>query len=231
MADACKKNLFVFDFDSTLVEVESLDELLITGLEKNGKTELIPEIEKITDMGMNGEINLQESIRRRLALAELKQEDIEDFQQKVVKQITPGIPEIIAWLQSQGHIIYIISGGFLNCILPVAKALNIPEKNCLANTYTCNAEGVVTEVDEENPLVRSNGKCQLIYRLKQESDCPVVVVGDGYSDLVPWKNGMADYFLGFGVNVKRSKIEQEAEHYFTKTEDLLEFVKKEFACV
>ena len=228
MADACKKNLFVFDFDSTLVKVESLDELLIAGLKEHGKTEVIPEIEKITNMGMNGEINLQESIQRRLALAELKQADIENFQEEIIKQITPGIEEIIEWLQSQNHDIYIISGGLLDCILPVAEKLNIPAEYCLANTYTCDTNGFVEKVDEENPLVRSNGKCQIINRLKKEQDCPVIIVGDGVSDLIPWQNKMADYFLGFGVNVHRPKIEEQAENYFRSTEDLLEFLKETF---
>ncbi len=222
------KHLFVFDFDSTLVKIESLDELLIAGLRKKGKDSIIPKIEEITNLGMEGEINLKESIKRRLALAELKRGDVQQFKTKIVEEITPGMEKIIAWLQKQGHVIFIISGGFLDCILPVAKKLNIPEENCLGNTYSFGSNGFVNDVDQKNPLVRSNGKCQTIYGLKKKYNCPVVVVGDGISDLIPWQNSMADYFLGFGGNIHRPKIKMQAKHYFTESKDLLKFIKENF---
>lgn len=228
MINTVQKNLFVFDFDSTLVKIESLDELLIEGLRKKGKNEVIPKIEEITNMGMNGEINLKESIEKRLALAELKKDDIQLFKNKILKEITPGIEKIISWLQAQGHAIFIISGGFLDCILPVAKKLNIPKENCFGNSCYYNQNGSLTGIDQKNPLVRSNGKCQIISELKKKHKCPVVIIGDGFSDLIPWQNKMADYFLGFGVNIHRPKIQMQAENYFTTTKDLLQFIKNTF---
>jgi len=228
MTGKFQKTLFVFDFDSTLIKIESLDELLKEGLRKRGKLSLISQIEEITNQGMNGEINLRESIQKRLDLAGLKRGDIQKFQNEIATKITPGIEKITDWLQKREHVIFIISGGFLDCILPVAKKLNIPEENCLGNTYSVGKNGFITEVDQENPLIRSNGKCQAICELKQKHKLPVVIIGDGISDLIPWQNQKADYFLGFGINIQRPQIEMQAEHYFKEIKNLFQFIKQTF---
>lgn len=221
-------DIFIFDFDSTLIKIESLDELLIEGLKKNKKTDLIPEIEKITNLGMEGAISLQESIQKRLALAELHQADIQIFQQRVAEEITPLMPALIAWLKKQNHRIYIASGGFLDCILPVAEKLEIDPQNCFGNIYLCDQAGKVIGVDLNNPLVKNTGKTEILKKLKSKHQGKIVMVGDGISDLIPWQEKIADYFLGFGVNKKRVIIQAQAEHYFTTVPDLLDFLKANF---
>lgn len=45
----------------------------------------------------------------------------------------PGIPELVAKLQSQGKGVFLVSGGFRQVIHPIAESLNIPVSNVFAN--------------------------------------------------------------------------------------------------
>jgi len=55
------QKLAVFDFDSTLMDGETIDEIAkITGLEK--------EVAKITDLAMNGKLDFFMSLTKRVAL-------------------------------------------------------------------------------------------------------------------------------------------------------------------
>jgi hypothetical protein len=68
----------VFDFDSTLIANETLDilaEIVCAG--RRDAEEVAAEIARITDMGMNGEIDLRESFARRFALLKPMREHIQ----------------------------------------------------------------------------------------------------------------------------------------------------------
>ena len=72
--------IFIFDFDSTIITKESLDEVLLFSVEDAQKDSTRNALEKITSQGMNGEIDLKESIEKRINLVSLKEQDIKKFQ-------------------------------------------------------------------------------------------------------------------------------------------------------
>lgn len=56
---------YVFDFDSTLTRVEALDVLAeMTLKDKPNKDEVVREIQKITNLGIDGDISFTESLER-----------------------------------------------------------------------------------------------------------------------------------------------------------------------
>jgi D-3-phosphoglycerate dehydrogenase len=58
---------YVFDFDSTLTRVEALDVLAeITLKDKANKNEIISEIQKITNLGIDGDISFTESLEYKI---------------------------------------------------------------------------------------------------------------------------------------------------------------------
>lgn len=216
---------FVFDFDSTLVSVESFDELLAIALSRQEqKAALQKEIEAITDAGMNGEIDLSESLTKRLQLAQIAQTHITETIALLTNSITPGMEHVIAHLQQQSHQVCIMSGGFLEMILPVADLLAIPKELCFANDFL-KSGGIVTGIDFANPLSRSSGKAETIARLKTETGTKIVCIGDGMSDAIPYLNGMADEFWGFFANKDRPKVREKATRSFDSTEELLSYIQ------
>ena len=224
-------NTFIFDFDSTIIELESLDEIIkssLQNLDEFRKIEIIAQIEKITQLGMSGKIDLFESLSQRLKAAKIHKSHIDKFNSKIAQHITPGIPEIINLLQQTKQKIFIISGGFKSSIIPVANKLKIPPENCFGNEFIFDEGGNVIGVDEKNPLCRSDGKTKVITNLKttEKATGEITIIGDGYTDYVPFEQKVVDHFLGFGVNSYRAQIEDLSKNYFIGTNNLLVFLKK-----
>ncbi len=217
--------IFVFDFDSTLVTLESFDELLNLALgEQLEKTALQAKITAITDAGMNGEIDLAESLTRRLELAQISQIHIDATIALLVSSITPGIEKVIAHLHARGDKVCIMSGGFLEMILPIAKTLSIATENCFANEFY-KTDGIVTGIDFANPLSRSSGKAETIAKLTANSNADVICIGDGMSDAIPFLQGVATEFWGFFQNVDRPKVREKATRSFESSAELLEHLQ------
>ncbi len=60
---------FVFDFDSTLTQVEALDILAEISLDGNPeKDSVVKKIQEITDLGIDGDISFTDSLSQRIAL-------------------------------------------------------------------------------------------------------------------------------------------------------------------
>ncbi|MEM1258915.1 MAG: phosphoglycerate dehydrogenase [Bacteroidota bacterium] len=201
---------YVFDFDSTLTQVEALDVLAEMTLKgKSNKDEILEEIQRITNLGIDGEISFTESLERRIQLLEAHKEDlkplIEDLQQKISK----SIQENKEFFHSHAEDIYVISCGFKEFIDPIVAAYNIPSKRVYANTFKFDDEGNIIGFDETNVLSSHNGKIACLKNLDLEGE--VQVIGDGYSDYVMREAGIADKFFAYTENVHREKATNNAD--------------------
>lgn len=221
------KTLFLFDFDSTIVTVETLDELLKKALAHHPKKEqLSAEIEAITNAGMNGELDFRESLWRRIQTANIHQEHIDSLASELLRGITKNIPESISLLLAAKHHVAIVSGGFRELIFPVADHLCIPREYCFANDFE-KKDNIVTGIDDTNPLSKSGGKSVIAEQLRRENAVEhLVMIGDGMSDAEPFLHGIANEFWGFFGNVRRPKVEKKATHTFFSGAELLQFVKE-----
>src|SRR4029079_11393069 len=116
-----------FDFDSTVVKRETLDDAIAEALAKHPERELlVREVERLTRLGMEGKMNFIESVRRRLEVVPLSKPLLEECGRAMLQEISDGIPELFEWLGSRGHDVHIVSGGFVENIAPVAQLLGIP---------------------------------------------------------------------------------------------------------
>ncbi|MBW9223663.1 phosphoserine phosphatase SerB [Methanothermococcus sp. SCGC AD-155-E23] len=99
-----KRGLVLFDLDSTLIEEETLDELAkLAGVEE--------EVKRITRDAMEGRINFEESLKRRVSL--LKGLAVEDVMKVVSRlKLTKGARETVEELKNRGYVVGVISGGF-----------------------------------------------------------------------------------------------------------------------
>jgi len=98
--------LAVFDFDSTLMDGETIDFLA----EPLGLKE---KVATITDRAMRGELDFFESLTTRVGLLEgLSVETVDTICQNL--PFMPGAKETIAKLKSFGYKVVVFSGGFRN---------------------------------------------------------------------------------------------------------------------
>ena len=109
--------LAVFDFDSTLMDGETLDIIA-------KETEYYKEIKEITEKGMKGEIDFFESLISRVAL-------LEGMKLKKVNEICESLPimngakETIKELKNKNYKCVCFSGGFKNATLIFVEKLKL----------------------------------------------------------------------------------------------------------
>ena len=206
-----KETHIFFDFDSTLLSVESLDWLILSGLEnasEQDRAQHQADIQEITEQGMNGKIPFDVSLEKRLEKATLNQQAVAEFAQTLPQYITQGMPKLIKKLQAAGVEVYIVSGGFTPCLLPVAAHLKIPSQRVYGNTFVYDKNGNVTGFDPNNPLSQPGGKAKLLEALALQGR--LVFIGDGQTDYDTYKQQKVDSFIFYSEHVQRPRLEEKA---------------------
>jgi phosphoserine phosphatase len=111
--------LIAFDMDSTLINIECIDEIAdAVGLKK--------EVAAITEATMRGEIaDFKTSLRRRVAL--LKGVTVQDMERVYAErlQLNPGATELVSACKKAGLKVLLVSGGFTFFANRVAQRLGI----------------------------------------------------------------------------------------------------------
>lgn len=211
---------FIFDFDSTLTRVEALDVLAEISLASHPKKEqIIQEIQKITNLGIDGEISFTESLQRRINLLQASKTDLIPLIENLKKEVSVSIAENKAFFKKYASQIYIISAGFKEFIDPIVASYNIPSERVFANTFVFDNEKNIIGFDTANVLSQHNGKIECLKQLDLEGE--VQIIGDGYSDYVMRKAGLADKFFAFTENVSRDKAVSNADFVTPNLEEFL----------
>jgi phosphoserine phosphatase len=168
------RRLFAFDMDSTLIEGEVIDELAkLAGV--------AGEVVMVTEAAMRGEIEFQESFRRRVALLRgLKETRVRELLDTI--PLVEGAEQLIGTLRMLGYKTAILSGGFNFFAKHLQTRLGIDY--VFANDLDI-VDGVVSG-EVLTPIVDGARKAELlreIARLENISLDQVVAVGDGANDL------------------------------------------------
>lgn len=211
---------FVFDFDSTLVRVETLEALADLALAGAPDAEAVrAEIGRLTDQAMNGEVDFGEALRRRLALLPLTREHVRALAGRILEESAPSVRRNLAFFRDNAQRIVIVSGGFREIIAPVAEWLGVAPERVLCNDLTYDSEGRVTGVDDASPLSHAAGKAEAISGLTLPR--PVVMVGDGWTDAEVKQAGAADRFYAFTEIIRRAPVVEAADAEARSIDELL----------
>lgn len=216
--------VFIFDFDSTLVRIETLEALADLALkDAPDAAERKARIAALTDDAMNGRIGFGEALKQRLELLALRREHVEALTDRILDEATVSIRRNVDFFQRNAERIYILSGGFREVIAPLAERLGVPADHVLANDLIYDDEGRVTGADEANPLSRENGKPEVIRALNLAKTLggPVVMVGDGWTDAEVKIQGAADRFYAFTEIVRRDKVVEAADAVASSLDEVL----------
>ena len=189
--------LVVMDVDSTLVQGEVIEMLAShAGCEA--------EVAAVTEAAMRGELDFEESLRRRVALLEgLDAACLDDVYRSLV--LTPGARTLVRTLKRLGYRFAIVSGGFSQITGRLAEDLNIDfaaanELEVVDGRLTGRIVGAVVD---------RAGKAEALRRFAAEagvSQAATVAVGDGANDL----DMLAAAGLGVAFNAK--PVVQKAAH-------------------
>ncbi|CAG9463212.1 unnamed protein product [Pedinophyceae sp. YPF-701] len=212
-----------FDVDMTLTTKDGIDALA----EFKGVGQAVADI---TNSAMDGVMDLEESLQARMQIINPSPDDIARYNKQVDprERVVPGAKELIESLQARGIAVFLISGGFRELLMPIARYLGVKPSNIYANRMFFVADdetGLPTKFagfDPTQPTSRQMGKPAAIAdirnRLPYET---IVMVGDGITDLEAVEvSGGADLFVGFGGVVQRDAVAKGADWYI-KSYDML----------
>ncbi|MBP7846633.1 MAG: phosphoglycerate dehydrogenase [Burkholderiales bacterium] len=200
----------IVDFDSTFVQVETLDELAAIALAEHPESErVIEKIRTITAQGMDGKISLAESLDERLKLLSANKKHIEQLVSSLADKVSPSFKRNGVFLEQFADSIYIVSSGFKEYILPIVSKFGIKEDHVFANTFTYDEAGNINGLDASNPLCQDQGKVRVVNSLNLEGS--VWAVGDGITDYEIRAAGAADIFYAFTENVERASVTAKAD--------------------
>ncbi len=211
-----------FDFDSTVVTKESLDEVINVALANHPEqSHFSAEVERLTNLGMEGKIPFTQSVDERLKFCPVEQHHFEYIGTHFLSHITPGFETMIKTLQQKDCEVFIVSGGFLPSIYPVAEKLNIPRHQVYANEPLFGNDGNCLGANKDNLLWTNEGKSPVIEYLKEKHQIKTsILVGDGNNDFRAFERGSVDHFIGFGGNVVRESVKANAPIFTHSTEEL-----------
>ncbi len=170
--------LAVFDFDSTLMEGETLE---FIAKEYN----LEPLMKQITTDAMEGRIDFFESLIKRVALLKgAKEEKIKQICENL--PYTKGAKETVSELKKMGYKVVCFSGGYETATIPAQKVLGYDAQ--FSNIFHFK-DGILTGT-LGGEMMFSDSKGKMLVRLQNLLNVEpkdTLCVGDGANDLSMFK--------------------------------------------
>lgn len=196
------KRLVVMDMDSTLIQIEVIDELArIAGVGA--------QVEQITERAMNGELDFPAALRERVALLQgLSAAALEEVYRNI--PFTPGAKTLVRVLKRLGFKTAVISGGFSYFADRIKDDLDLDY--AYANELEI-VDGVVTG-RVIGQVVDGGRKADLLEEIAAKEGVTLdqaIAIGDGANDLpMLGKAG-----LGIAFNAK-ARVREEADYHINQ---------------
>ena len=216
-----KKINLIFDFDSTFIELETIEVLAEFSLkEHQNKKAITHTIKNMTNLAMSGKLSFNKALSDRISLLDLKSEHIKNTSKFLMNKISSSFSKNINFFKQNRENCYIISGGFKNIIYDIVKPFNFIEDNIFANEFISHKDGNIL-LDTTNPLSMDNGKSSIAKKIKGYN----IIIGDGYTDYEVKKHGYADIFIQYIENINRKELNDKADLIATNFQDIIKFIK------
>ena len=207
--------LCVLDVDGTLIEEEVID---LLGKEADCEEE----VALLTVQAMRGELDFEESLRKRVSLLQGLSVDIFD---KIYHELhlSKNAAQFINTLQKNQIEVGLVSGGFIPIVERLAKDLGIS----LFAANQLEIRGGHLTGNLIGPLINREVKEETIIRWADELEVPIertIAIGDGANDLAMLKR--AGIGIGFCAKeiVKEEIPLQIEDRNLTKVLNLIDFL-------
>jgi phosphoserine phosphatase len=169
------KRLVVMDMDSTLIRIEVIDELA----RAHG---VVEEVSKITELAMEGKLDYDQSLRRRVEL-------LAGLDEKVLRELAANLPltegaeTLVEVLKRLGYRVAVISGGFSVAAEALRKRLDLDY--AYSNTLEIKDGKLTGRV--VGPIVNAQRKAELLETIAQAEGVlldQTIAIGDGANDVL-----------------------------------------------
>ena len=190
------KRLVFFDMDSTLIDMEIIDEMA-------QKANVFKEVARITEKVRRGDLDFEEALLQRVALLKgLKVKELEKIRDEM--KLSEGAEELVETLKRLGYKLGIVSGGF-NYFVDFLKdklGLNFAFSNQLEIKNGALTGKVLGKI------VDNTYKAKIVNQVSSEEGIlldQTVAIGDGANDVLM----LGQAGLGIAYNAKE-KLERAA---------------------
>ena len=200
---------WIFDFDSTLVRVEALDELAEIALQgSRDRDALVARIREITTLGMEGRMTIEQSLRTRLDLLSIRPAMLAPLVERLAASVTPSLQRGARRLIDMRDRVWVVSGGCHEWIDPVVEGMGLRRDQVIANRLRPTPDGGL-ELDPASPCAVDHGKAAAIDAAGIPR--PRVMVGDGMTDWQVRERGACERFVCFTEVVRREAVVARAD--------------------
>ena len=190
------KRLVFFDMDSTLVDMEIIDEMA----ERAG---VFKEVSRITEKARRGDIDFEEALIQRVALLKgLKVEALEKIRSEM--KLSEGAEDLVETLKGSGYKLGLVSGGFDYFADFLKERLSLDFS--FANQLEIKNGALTGKV--LGKVVDNTYKAKIVNMVSSEAGVlldQTVAIGDGANDVLM----LGQAGLGIAYNAKE-KIERAA---------------------
>ena len=209
------KGLCVLDVDGTLIEEEVIDLL-------GKEAECEEEVALLTAQAMKGELDFEESLRKRVSLLQGLSVDTFD---KIYHELhlSKNAAQFINTLQKNQIEVGLVSGGFTPVVERIVKDLGI-------SLFAANQLEIKDDHLTGNligPIISREVKEATLVRWAEELEVPfdrTIAIGDGANDLKMLKSaGLGIAFCAKGI-VKKEINLQVDERDFGKVLEMIDFL-------
>lgn len=170
--------LAVFDFDSTLMDGETLEFFA-------REIGIGEKVKAITDRAMRGELDFFESLTERVSF--LKGMPVSKIDEICTHlPLMKGAKEVVSGLKAKGYKVVCFSGGFKNATIPFCEKLGIDAE---FSNILHSKDGILTGL-VGGEMMFNDSKGQMLQRLQKILDVSkenTLTVGDGANDLSMFK--------------------------------------------
>ncbi|MFQ5588134.1 MAG: phosphoserine phosphatase SerB, partial [Nitrospiria bacterium] len=173
-SDRRDKKLLVMDMDSTLIQVEVIDELA-------KEAGIGDAVASITRRAMNGELNFNESLRERVGLLKGLPVSVLNTVYKRLP-LTAGAQGLLSFLQKRGCKTGVLSGGFDYFTTRIKTALRMD----YAHSNRLEVKDGVLTGKVVGEIVNGDKKVALLKEIADRESIPLnqtIAIGDGANDL------------------------------------------------
>lgn len=190
------KRLVFFDMDSTLVDMEIIDEMA-------QQAGVFKEVSRITEKAMRGDIDFEESLTQRVALLKgLRVEELEKIRNEM--KLSEGAEDLVNTLKKLGFRLGLVSGGFDYFSDFLKKKLGLDFS--YANQLEIKNGALTGKV--LGKIVDNTYKAKIVNMVSEEEGVlldQTVAIGDGANDVLM----LGQAGLGIAYNAKE-KLQRAA---------------------
>ena len=170
-----RRPMLVADMDSTMIEVECIDELAdYAGVKA--------QVAAVTEKAMLGELDFEGALDARVALLKDLEESAIDRCREERVRLMPGARTLVQTMRANGAYCLLVSGGFTGFAEPVAKAIGFDD--VASNTLLVEQGRLTGSV--RKPIVDAHGKLEAMTKAASAREIrldQILAVGDGANDI------------------------------------------------